>query len=930
MKPDYDNESSFYFGRDLAVPFYLADADIDDDWNWTDAAQPQTSLQMFSNSVSTANQGVGKPQFYSSRKAQIGVKSMSADVFFGTDTEAKTMEHFQTLVASLTSITIVPENQTKFGDLTLYRCKDQIVSFWAKLEFLAMAMSKKPATPHLEESKIVLPFSFDEIAVLEGAPFDLVIAHHPESFRAIPMVVISGHPILAKESFRYYANHFKRVMFDLLAHYFADEGGEFDACVDKLIEEFGIPDFPPVVEEARSQVVRSATGKRWLRMTRAPNRSEQLSILSKNFGFRFADVFSVGETALTQDDPLLLSRKSRQVALRSRPGDAVHTWFMYPANTYYSDIIDRRVHRAWEFSALAISQAPVGRDLALSTVKRIAEKVGFASLIYASPLMQSIREFSILRFLTEKTAREMATLAGGGIYNAIYLWEAINTYTRWTSVAETAIKADLSTKMIFLETFIRIASNYTLERGGYAPLIFTKKDVSIHIFAKARESATKVASTSGPILMKTADTMGYVGNKVGSAASTLLQNTAQSIGPISNAAGEFMGASGKNVASAAGYVLKQTANTAGSAVAIPLSAVKMVFCTVVYSYKEIDKAKKVESIKKEIAVMEDLINEYSERDAPPQDKLASLRSRVSTLRSDIETILITTGKLYGDPEFAPMKLVGVIGFLSTVVGSIIAAGNNAGTLSEMLKQVGMPEDFQLVKFLDWVHNSVKLAKEAKDAKDKAVGIEYQSTQFKKVGTDLADIASTFAGEVKDSFNKVLLNQGPSTPQADETSPSSWFYWGGNSPTIQQIVGNINETLQTIGESNLTLDTEIGKPSNQSLFNSTNIESGTNSSSDTGLSGVLTLLCDVPELVVDLSKRTGVLASEILGHATNAVYKAGGVYYDASSKLGVQPEKQFGFGAVAVIYKYLSRPVELMAPGPSLVRRRFINREFGQF
>ncbi len=468
MKPDYDSESSFYFGRDLAVPFYLSDVTINDDWTWDDVPQPQTSFQMFSNSVTSAIHEEDKASFYRSRKAQIGVKGLGADVFFGSESEDPVMNNFQTLVASLTSISIVPNTASKFGNLTLYRCADQSLTFWRKMEFLALAMSPSQASPHPDVDKIVLPFSMEELGVLEDAPFDLVIAHHPSSFRAIPMIIVSDNPMKARELFRYYVNHFKRVMFDLLAHFFVDDRSHFDACVDKLFEEFGIRDHPQVEEGPQTFVSESATKRRRLRMARAPSPRDKLAILSRNFGFRFADALLVG--------------------------DELSPWFMYPDNTYYSDTIGRRVHRNWEFTVLAMSQAPFGKDLAVSTIQRIAEKVGFASISYPNALLTSIREISAQRSITRSTLRDLA----GQALQIRDLWQALLGYAAILSGKTGPVGT-----MLFLEAFIRNASNYVIERGGYEPLMFTRGDMALRVLANAApvgKVALSALNTAAPAL----------------------------------------------------------------------------------------------------------------------------------------------------------------------------------------------------------------------------------------------------------------------------------------------------------------------------------------------------------------------------------------------------------------------------------------------
>jgi hypothetical protein len=306
-----DNRNHFY-GRNYAKTFFMSDIPINENGEWEDAPSPILGYRTFANSVTFNNEyleGKNKHDFLEefNDKIATGVRSVAAEVYYHTASSNIYMRRIQLLLESIVKFKVVGDDDTLIAnEINIYRSKTNF-SFWKKLEFLAEAMRGDISLPDPSSNKFVhLPFTVNEINIMddENPPFDIIIANHPYAFKCIPVIVLNRRIDYYDGNTPYYINLFKRVMFDILAHYFLDRTPNgFDSKVEKLMKLFNM-DFIPAVATTPPNApnLPVGRGRKRLRDSVASDTDKKRNDIhfANQFSFHFADILVVNRSSFSK------------------------------------------------------------------------------------------------------------------------------------------------------------------------------------------------------------------------------------------------------------------------------------------------------------------------------------------------------------------------------------------------------------------------------------------------------------------------------------------------------------------------------------------------------------------------------------------------------------------------------------------------------
>lgn len=445
-KPNYDDKNNFYYGRDLVVPFSMSDIAMDDEWELLEGTDARVLTTFLSNSVTVIPGDKTKPEFYSSYKAQIGAKSTACEVYY------RSHGSVQEVLGSLCAPYPIDKTVTNYGYVVFYRCSDANATFADKLRMLERAMGSGDS-----EAGNKLPFSQEDFDPDGLESFDLVIAHRRGGFKAIPTIVISG---TMDELMLRSLNAMKRVMFDVLAHFFMDD--EFDEKMDALCEAFKVKIDVSEVKETRI-VSNHGSGRTAKRRSIAETKLGDTKRSAHLFGYHFAD--------------LLLALDSDK--------------FLYQSNSGVQ-LVGPKVQPNWLFVGVKTNGWWWYMDVPWSALKKSLEQ----GAVLSSNLKEELVKASLVRSLNDVKIVVEGTLAVTGT-----VWTVIGTALSVGRLATNPTRPDLLA--VFDALFN--GTQYLYNQSGNKPLYLTKSGLFIELYTSTVRAIVDVALTkvySGYVLVR--------------------------------------------------------------------------------------------------------------------------------------------------------------------------------------------------------------------------------------------------------------------------------------------------------------------------------------------------------------------------------------------------------------------------------------------
>jgi uncharacterized protein (DUF486 family) len=230
---DYNDENSFEFGKDLAIPIYVLMSDMDDDYTRGPLIQSQVEHTFYANAVTWKNESLTKDKLMSDHRLQIGLSSVGLHLFVNAESINPHMNLLQNLVSHLVNLNL----NTLWRGCKVHKFKDEM-DFWEKLQLVSKIFKGKN---NISSKRITLPFSQIEVQRKENSPFDIVLVSSHLLATPLPVIVFKSTLDLNESNDTRHLNLFKRFMFDIIAHVCVsqsmDSKQDFDTAAQNLFSE---------------------------------------------------------------------------------------------------------------------------------------------------------------------------------------------------------------------------------------------------------------------------------------------------------------------------------------------------------------------------------------------------------------------------------------------------------------------------------------------------------------------------------------------------------------------------------------------------------------------------------------------------------------------------------------------------------------------